>query len=542
MDGHGVQPYLEALLREVKPHALECLLADEPDEEDGPLMPAVRKDAVSWPAFSFFGKSTKPVEFWNVRPWETVFFPQQPVYQFPPEDLMISLIDLYFQHLNMIFPLLHRPTFDRLLAEDLHLDPGSKFGIVVILVCSVGSRFSDDSRVLLDGDQLHLSSEWRWYEPVLPFVFRFMAPLHHTTSLYDFQAICLFAMYSMGCSSPNAMCSQIGIGLRAAQDIGAHRMKPKDKQPDPVTNELLKRAWCFDVELPIDCDDEYWENPDPALAFRQPLNQPSKMTCFICLLQISDLMAVALRTLYCLNKTRRIYDSENPRWKENTLERLDDAMKGWAQRLPRHLRWDPNQPNRQFFAQSAQVYCAYNYLQILVRRPFLPTAGKQSELSSLSLAVCMNAARSCCHVVDICYRRTRLSMPFTQTMIFTAGVVLLLKTWAGVCAGLEVNVPERMDDVRKCLGALSRCDSQAGRFKDTLLGLTQQGLKPVPPEQPAAVLEDLLYQTDDSDELLRILADMEATYSSGSDPAYSSSESSEPQDDSPYSNRWMDPT
>ncbi|KAJ7578656.1 hypothetical protein C8J56DRAFT_1060106 [Mycena floridula] len=53
----------------------------------------------------------------------------------------------------------------------------------------------------------------------------------------------LSGMFAIGTFSPHAMWSQLGIAIRAAQDIGAHRKKPECKQGDSVTEELLKRAW-----------------------------------------------------------------------------------------------------------------------------------------------------------------------------------------------------------------------------------------------------------------------------------------------------------
>jgi hypothetical protein len=51
------------------------------------------------------------------------------------------------------------------------------------------------------------------------------------------------------------------------------------------------------VDLPIDCDDEYWENDDPNLAFKQPPGKPSKVAFFISLIKQQEILASALRTI-----------------------------------------------------------------------------------------------------------------------------------------------------------------------------------------------------------------------------------------------------
>jgi hypothetical protein len=60
--------------------------------------------------------------------------------------------------------LLHRPVFEKLLADGLHL-ADDEFAVVVLLVCANGSRFIDDQRVLSDG-YLRLSAGWKYFNQV----------------------------------------------------------------------------------------------------------------------------------------------------------------------------------------------------------------------------------------------------------------------------------------------------------------------------------------------------------------------------------------
>ena len=58
-------------------------------------------------------------------------------------------------------PLLHRPTFEKGLAEGLHYkDEG--FGSTVLLVSALGSRFCDDPRVILEDSNSQHSAGWEW--------------------------------------------------------------------------------------------------------------------------------------------------------------------------------------------------------------------------------------------------------------------------------------------------------------------------------------------------------------------------------------------
>lgn len=120
-----------------------------------------------------------------------------------------------------------------------------------------------------------------------------------------------------------------------AQDVGAHRKKVYTATPT-IEEELWKRAfWCvvplisldatlyscrvlvsmdrsissalgrpcaiqdedFDLDLPTECDDEYWNHPDPNLAWKQPSGKASIVTFFNCFLRLNQILAFALRTI-----------------------------------------------------------------------------------------------------------------------------------------------------------------------------------------------------------------------------------------------------
>ena len=53
----------------------------------------------------------------------------------------------------------------------------------------------------------------------------------------------------------------------------------------------------FDLDLPAECDDEYWSPQNPEDAFKQPQGKPSKLSYFIAYLKLSQILAFALRTI-----------------------------------------------------------------------------------------------------------------------------------------------------------------------------------------------------------------------------------------------------
>jgi hypothetical protein len=102
---------------------------------------------------------------------------------------MWKLIDLYFENFNFMLPVLHGPTFKRTVTQGRHHhDPW--FGAVVLVVCAIGSRFTEDPRVFADGrgePGYRWSSGWMWFEQV-QFIRKSMFDAPY---LYELQFCCV---------------------------------------------------------------------------------------------------------------------------------------------------------------------------------------------------------------------------------------------------------------------------------------------------------------------------------------------------------------
>ncbi|KAJ6581532.1 fungal-specific transcription factor domain-containing protein [Mycena capillaripes] len=462
-------------------------------------------------------------EFWASRPSPEPVPP--PRYDFPPRDLAASLIDLYFTHINILLPLLHRPTFARDLAAGLHLI-NDGFAATFLLVCAIGARFSSDPRVLLDGsDNLH-SCGWRWFKQLQ----LMRDPLGPPPCLYDLQFSALSVLFLHGTSAPQACWTLVSIGIRMAQDVGAHRRK-EATHPWNAEDELWKRAFwvlvlldrtmssnygrpcaiqdeeqvsnymlyfrlfdaaaSFDLDFPIDCDDEYWdtETPESAGAFRQPKDKPSLISAFIAHLRLCQVLSFALRTIYSISKSQVLLGLNKGNTgdlEKRILVELDAALNKWMDEIPDHLRWNPTHENADFFEQSVALYCSYYQLQILIHRAYIPSPKKMAPVAFPSLAICLNAARSCSHVVDIHRQRTGgKPLPLVQAAVFTAGLVMLLNIWAGKRGGLALTTDsgQEMTEVQRCMQVLRGCETRwqsAGRLWDVLFDLASVGQLPLP--------------------------------------------------------------
>ncbi|KIY67880.1 hypothetical protein CYLTODRAFT_279122 [Cylindrobasidium torrendii FP15055 ss-10] len=421
-------------------------------------------------------------------------------YTFPEPDLMHSLVELYFDNLNPYIPIFHRPTFERLLHEGT-MQTDRNFAATLLCVCAVGARFSKDPRVCLqDVDNSESSAGWVWFRQV----YREGQRPTKSVSVYELQKHALLGIYLQGTMTSELAWTVFGAGVRLGLDAGAHRKaKPLDTRTRPE-RELWKRAfWCLvwldrfmstglgrscaiqdeeiDVEYPAVCDDEYWHTDDPKDAFVQPQGKPSKMAYFILCLELSQMTAFCMRTLYSLNKTRALLSLDNQGWMQHLVTELDSAMNRWVDSIPEHLRWDPHRQDDVFFNQSVVTYSFYYHLQILVHRPFIIPSKRTSAEGPgafASLAVCTNAARVTSHIMDCLLRRKSQVMnvlPTCALPVFCSALVLLLNVWSGKRSGMTLSAKNEMQDIQRCINALRSIEDRwmhAGRLCDILEGLT----------------------------------------------------------------------
>ncbi|KAJ7292613.1 hypothetical protein C8J57DRAFT_1266519 [Mycena rebaudengoi] len=381
-------------------------------------------------------------DFWSVRPWQqnsTIFVP----HLFPEQDLMDTLIDAYFTQINPLIFLLHAPTFRRAVAGGLHLH-NERFGQIVLAVCALGAKYSNDSRVFLDDVHSEHTAGWKWFRQIPTFPTSFIT----TPSLHDLQLLCL------------------QLGVRMAQDAGAHRRIRSNSgdlesemfkrifwllyATDIILSCLFGRPRCtsasdIDIDLPVVLEDE--EN----------INVDSYLPPF---LQLIEIWARIQREIYPVKRKGHAY--------QEVVAELDSALNQWVDSIPSELRWDPNCANLITLNQSACMYGMYYHDVPL--RPLTYILLRQTTFPSL--AICANAARSCAHVLDVQCKRTAspLYNPQMIAALADSAFILLLNVYSRR-SRLSTDF-----SVQKCLNVLRLYERRwqiAGRHVDIISGMIE---------------------------------------------------------------------
>ncbi|KAJ7777537.1 fungal-specific transcription factor domain-containing protein [Mycena maculata] len=420
--------------------------------------------------------------YWELLPWEKELHDQRPHYVYPARDLIASLLELYFTNVHPILPVVHRPSFERYVAEGLHLKD-TRFGATLLAVLAIGSRYSDDPRVLIDGET-SLSSGWKFVAQV-PTVRKYLEGTIHEAQFY-----CLMALYSIGITAHHVTWLYLGLGIRYLQHRDEHRRKLESHEfEDELWNRVfwsmfaLDRIMCvqlgrpaaihledYDVAPLIEVDDEYWEH-----GFTQPPGKPSFLSYFACLLRLCEIMGDALRRLYPSKKLK------NPVSEQSVVVELDSAMNDFFNSIPPHLRRDPD-PDGQgvFFNQSVILYTMYYSTQITIHKPYIHNQAMASR------SICTAAARSVLHVAAT-WMNTAHCMPFVllQSSAAFSAVILILNIFASKRAGLPVDSDKDLRHVGTALKILKCCEGRyqaAGRFWELLQALLSLDSPPSPAE------------------------------------------------------------
>ncbi|KIY64722.1 hypothetical protein CYLTODRAFT_456925 [Cylindrobasidium torrendii FP15055 ss-10] len=414
-------------------------------------------------------------QYWYLQPWEQDTANQlSQQYIFPPHDLMMSLIGLFFEHVAPFVPVLHQPTFMNHVACADHLHH-RQFGATVLLVLAIASRYSDDPRVLSDRYGSKLSAGWKYFEQVT----LINTVVWDVVSLYELQSYTLSIIYSQGTSVPQTSWTNIAIGMRLALEIGVHRRKPMGYKMT-AEDELMKRCfWCmlcldrlisimlgrpslfreedFDLELPVECDDQYWEiGRNGEVAFHQPPNLPSRMAFFSRHIKLCEILSFVSRTLYSIKKSQLTHGLTGKEWQQRIVTHLDGTMKSFLDELPDHLKFNHHRANTLFARQSVALYSLYYITMMFIHRPFVSTS--QSSLES-----CTAAARSCSHVIETSPTPFFL-VPVIGAAPFMSGIILGMSMWSGTGTGYE-------KEIGACLEALKAGSERwnpCGRFLGTL--------------------------------------------------------------------------
>ncbi|KIY53936.1 hypothetical protein FISHEDRAFT_68311 [Fistulina hepatica ATCC 64428] len=375
----------------------------------------------------------------------------------PPDDLCKNLIEIYFLHTNSQFPLFHKPTFLKHWASKLQYR-NIWFASVCFGIFAVASRWSSDERVL-SPNKASSNGKKCWYTAGRHFfqtsvvVAKEHRSVIYPTCLCEVQSLIVQAMYLRSTRIYTYAWIHNGVAIRKLQDVGAHRRRLYSRTPS-IDDELWKRSWwCallldrfdvagfgrpatiqdsdFDVEMPLEVDDEYWEAEDPTMAFKQPEGVPSRIRAFTLYIKLACIVSEIVTCLYTFGPKSRLELLLAPKSSDG-FQRLNQELDDWLSSVDPFL--EPG-ASKDFMISnwSTTLHATYHWTRMLIYRPFIktPVLNRRNHCSyeySEAMSICTEAARS----LAVLFRR--------QQAIGISNIVMAINVAQISAANLLINV------------------------------------------------------------------------------------------------------
>ncbi|KAF9066469.1 fungal-specific transcription factor domain-containing protein [Rhodocollybia butyracea] len=312
-------------------------------------------------------------QYWGTEIWDLQPDPS-PIYTFPEIDLLWVLIRDYFHYMGPYIPILHRQTFENGVIHGWHrID--QNFGAIVLAVCAIAARFTDDPRVLLQDTKL--AAGWQYFRQIRLVRSNFVEP----ASIFELQMYCLACVYLHHTNMADSTWTIVGLALRLAFDRGMHRLKVGNGRT--AESELCIRVfWLlrgfdiaqgmtlgrmaavssddFDLDEPVECDDEFWEKAGSTEAFTQPVGKISTLCFFTRYNKLMEIAGSVQKIIYGIKPPGSSSSQTSPveRIRQKVMEH-DSALNDWLASLPNHLRWDPHQPNETWLIQAVILHITF---------------------------------------------------------------------------------------------------------------------------------------------------------------------------------------
>ncbi|KAH7310131.1 fungal-specific transcription factor domain-containing protein [Rhexocercosporidium sp. MPI-PUGE-AT-0058] len=369
----------------------------------------------------------------------------------PQRALADELVTSYFCHVHLLYPFLHRPTFEAQYRRTwVSEEPQDDQWLAILnVVFALGVQFTSGL-----ADQSAARERFFGYAKKLVSMEKLTC-----ANLPTLQLLLLTGLYYHYTSNPNHTWNVVGLAIRIATTIGVH-VDQLPSQYNPLHSELRRRCWygcvvldsylaltlgrptgipsTFKVPLPSDLDDDYITEGG---YIQQPVYVKSKTAFFIESVSFCSIMKEVINTLYSPPNGPNAGEGAKgcPSAGVEDALALDKKLVEWYHGLPEYLKTSAVDDVEEFEWLRNILLARFLNLRVLIHRPFaslrpLPSALSQpthlasleSRLRSISVSICRSAAIELVAVVCKNYNQgLRGSWWAEMNYLFTAATVLM---------------------------------------------------------------------------------------------------------------------
>ncbi|KAH6669576.1 fungal-specific transcription factor domain-containing protein [Halenospora varia] len=310
--------------------------------------------------------------------------PKIPRPDLPSKEEAFQFSDWYFRMINPYMPLLHRPSFEKLLLrffDDADFIPTASEEVIVRMVIAIMLfQYSTRNRENANYEEFTRQSNLH-YHYSLGMYYQLVAG--HTVQ--DVQALAIICCHLRNFPKPGASWILTQTAMSLAIELGLHRSAKRwapDTTENPLAIEMRKRIFytlliChvtlsgklgrpmalrpedFDVELPEEIDDEFLSE--------NSIDTSRTGRC----IQLVGIHAIKLLPLF-MEMYSTIYSvRRQPERYISTVNSLEAKIRSWRDNLPPHLV-DWTRGHQQH--EENQIFCLYTQIwelefRLLLRHP-----------------------------------------------------------------------------------------------------------------------------------------------------------------------------
>ncbi|TIB65872.1 hypothetical protein E3P77_02570 [Wallemia ichthyophaga] len=398
----------------------------------------------------------------------------------PPQELIDSLVEIYFENTGCHRPLLHKRTFKEGNIQDIDHQR------ILWLVCAIGSRLSDDTCVLDSSEVKADGTPHSYHSAGWPFFMKYVSiakPIAALSpSLADLQQSALAAVFLHSLPSHSSSWTIAAQGLIMAKDLGANF---HSTSTDPVKDELRRRAFWNLYQIESEMATYLGRDStidERTIGIDRPRALPDENERdFYAYNAFLDLIIIARNALDWLYDEELIREAPNDAIKAQQMitnvTELDSRLDQWIITQPDFLQWNEgegDEPSREC-TQRCTNMSLFLMVQTLIHRPFLNASGHLRSLSISSSALCGSAAQSLAQVVSV----FRQIDPRTDTVVsyaFISCVSALVVQWTSKAKGAVVSneLDKAVDTLHSYIRSRESRYYVAGRLSDIIAWLRDE--------------------------------------------------------------------
>jgi len=413
-------------------------------------------------------------------------------YALPPRDLANSLINVYFETVHPLFPIIYKGLFENQF-EVLYQtqDPGKVAGkwlAIMNLVFAIGARHLS----MIGENKADI-----WQHVTFFLRARLLGALDgglvfEIATLQNVQAMGLTGMYLLASKQTNRSWNVAGLAIRLAYGMGLH-LRNVASTLNAGQKEMRVRVWysvCYleaTLALITGRPSGLQAHQSSALLPRSGdfdlESDPAQDAYFAALIKLSSIASEVISQLYS-TRSRLAMQKGWDRVRE-TMERLDRRLERWRSKLIPCLSFndtpDNNNGNHNYFmSQRIDLALRYHNIRILIFRPCIcqlePGAreiGFSEEFNRSSAHTCVSSARNIVSLVADTSRDKReqlMKIPSWCVLhcLVVAEAILLLQTVYQRASNVDGGIIDDMCQVVKWLHEISGNDMASMRTHEQL--------------------------------------------------------------------------